>query len=292
MSSLRHFPNRYASIDDCPERFRNPLKRAINPARNIYDIIYSPGFVSSNVSVPASVFCTTDQEWFIASEAKRKSEGIGLACATYANTLLIGLIDILLYGQLRIDYASLEQSQSSVCFFNTVYEEIYRNAIQRMLGLMDGIKEPPAEKDQKVKKYLETWPHKFRNLAWDCLPPGSNILDALHWPTILGIFGQELGPAAALFFTDRHLVSLANERSRSWIVKKEEVNFGTIVTYFPLSRLGGFQIQKRTRFHVLELEARTSHGAGCFRLRFPPEYHDRVVQLVGNAAKEPLPKRL
>jgi len=120
MSSLRHFPTRYASIDDCPDQFRDPLKRAINPTRNIYDIIYSPGFVSGRFSVPASVFCVTDQEWLIASEPKRKSQGIGLACVTYADTLFIGLTDILLYGQLKIDYASMQRSKSSVCYFNTV----------------------------------------------------------------------------------------------------------------------------------------------------------------------------
>jgi hypothetical protein len=237
MSSLRYFPTQHADIDAFPDRFRDPLKQAIDGTRSIYKIIYSPGFMSGSVSVPGSVFCFTDREWVIASEPKRKSQGIDLASVTYADTLLIELADILLYGQVKIVYASEERSKSSACYFNTVYDDMYVKAIQRVLSLMDGIKEPAVEKDQKIMRYLETWPHKFRNSGWDFLPPGSSLLDAFHWPTILGAFRQELGPAAALFLTDRHLVSLADTRSRSWIVKKGEINYGTIVTYLPRSRL-------------------------------------------------------
>jgi hypothetical protein len=286
MSSLRHFPTQYTNIDDCPDRFRDPLKQAIDGTRNIYNIIYSPGFMSGSVSVPGSVFCVTDREWLIASEPKRKSEGIGLACGTYADTLLIELADILLYGQVKIVYASKERSKSGACCFNTVYDDMYLKALQRVLSFMDGIKEPAVEKDQKIMKYLETWPHKFRNSGWDFLPPGSSLLDAFHWPTILGAIRQELGPAAALFLTDRHLVSLADTQSRSWIVKKDEINYGTIVTYLPRSRLSGYQIQRHNRFHVLELETSTPHGAECFRVRFPPEFQNKVVELVRKAARD------
>lgn len=115
--------------------------------------------------MPGSVFCITDQQWLIALEAKKESPGVSIACATYTDTLLVGLTDVLLYGQLRIDYASVGRSESSECLFNTVYEEIYRKAIQQVLGLIDGIKEPATERDQKVKRYLENWPHKFRNLG-------------------------------------------------------------------------------------------------------------------------------
>jgi hypothetical protein len=286
MSSLRHFPAQYADIDACPDRFRDPLKQAIEGTRSIYKIIYSPGFMSGSVSVPGSVFCVTDREWVIAAEPKRKSAAIDLASVTYADTLLIELADVLLYGQVKIVYASKERSKSSACYFNTVHDDMYVKAIQRVLSLMDGIKEPAAEKDQKVMKYLETWPHKFRNSGWDFLPPGSSLLGAFHWPTILGAFRQELGPAAALFLTDRHLVSLADTRSRSWIVKKGEINYGTIVTYLPRSRLSGYQIQRHNRLHVLELETSTPHGAARFRVRFPPELQDKVVELISKTAPE------
>ena len=62
MSSVGHFPVRFTDIDECPEPFRDPLKSAINATDNIYDIIYSPAFVSGRSSVPGSVFCVTDRD--------------------------------------------------------------------------------------------------------------------------------------------------------------------------------------------------------------------------------------
>jgi hypothetical protein len=60
-------------------------RAAIDGTRNIYNIIYSPSFMSGSVSVPGSVSCFTDREWLIASEPKRKSEGIGLALLARRN---------------------------------------------------------------------------------------------------------------------------------------------------------------------------------------------------------------
>jgi hypothetical protein len=234
--------------------------------------------------VPGSVFCATDRGWYIVHEPKRKGDGIVLASAIYADTLLVELTDILLYSQLKIHYAFNDQSTSSECNFNTVFEDMYTKAIQRVLNLIDDVTGPVIEKDRRILTYLESWPHKFRNSGWDFLPPGSSILDALHWPTILGSFRRELEPAAALFLADRHIVSLADQRSRSWFVKKDSINYGVIVTYFPRSRISGFQIREHNRFHILELQASCVHGAECFQVRFPPEYREKVVGLISKAA--------
>lgn len=43
------FQNKLLAIS-AADRFRGPLKRAINPAGNIHEIIYSPGFVSGRVA--------------------------------------------------------------------------------------------------------------------------------------------------------------------------------------------------------------------------------------------------
>jgi hypothetical protein len=284
MSSVGRFPVQFTDIDECPVYSRDPLKRVINATENIYDIIYSPAFLSGGLLVPGSVFCVTDRGWLIVHEPKTKGDGIGLASAVYADTLLVEMTDILLHGQLKIHYAFNDQSASSACNFNTVFEDMYTKAIQRVLNLIDDVTEPALEKDRKILTYLETWPHKFRNFGWDFLPPGSSLLDALHWPTILGSFRRELGPAAALFLTDRHIVSLADQRSRSWFVKKDSINYGVIVTYFPRSRISGFKIREHNRFHILELQAGCIHGAECFQVRFPPEYQEKVVELVSKAA--------
>jgi hypothetical protein len=284
MSSLPQVPVQLSEIDHCPDHFRDRLKSAIDVTENIYDIIYSPAFFSGRASLPGSIFCVTDRQWLIVRESKKQGDRVGLKSAVYADTLLIELTDILLYGQLKLDYAFADGSESSACHFNAAFTNLYTNAIQRVLNFIDEIREPALERDVKIRTYLEAWPHKFRNLGWDFLPPGSSLLDALHWPTILGRFQLELGPALALFLTDRHIVCLAEERSRSWFVKRDHINHGVIVTYFPRSRVSGFRIEKRNRFHVLELQASGAHGSQRLQIRFPPECQERLAGLVSKAA--------
>jgi hypothetical protein len=57
MSSVGHLPVHFTGIEECPEPFREPLKRAIGARETIYDIIYSPPFISGRSSMPGSVFC-------------------------------------------------------------------------------------------------------------------------------------------------------------------------------------------------------------------------------------------
>jgi hypothetical protein len=243
MSSVQQVPVQFCDIDQCPRHFRDRLKRSVDVTENIYDIIYSPAFSSGTVWLPASVFCVTDRQWLIAQELKKKGDRVGLKRGVYADTLLIELTDILLYGQLKIGYAFTDRSESSACHFSAAFTNMYTNAIQRVLNFIDHVREAAIEKDKSIRTYLEAWPHKFRNWGWDFLPPGSSLLDALHWPTIVGIFRFELGPAAALFLTDRHIICLADQRSRSGFAEKDQINHGVIVTYFPRSRFSGFQIQ-------------------------------------------------
>jgi hypothetical protein len=284
MSSVQEFPVQFSNLDECPRHFRDRLKRAVDLTENIYDIIYSPAFSSGTASLPGSVFCVTDRQWLTAQEPKKRGHRVGLKSAVYADTLLIELTDILLYGQLKIDYALTDRGESSECHFNAAFTKIYTNAIQRVLNFIDNVQEAAIEKDKNIRSYLETWPHKFRNLGWDFLPPGSVLLDGLHWPAIIGIFRLAFGPAAALFLTDRHILCLADQRSRSWFAKKDQINHGVIVTYFPRSRFSGFQIQKHNRFHILELQARGAHGSHSFQVRFPPDYEQKVVGLISKAA--------
>jgi hypothetical protein len=284
MSSMAHLPVHLSGIDECPEPFRDPLRRAIGAGTNIYHIIYSPPLVSGRSSMPGSVFCVTDREWLIVREVRKR--GIELNRALYGDTLLVELTDILLYGRLKIVYAFNGQCKSGVCFFNTVSEDMYTNAIYRVLNLMEGVSEPAGEKDRTILTYLESWPLKFRNYGWDFLPPGCCLLEGINWPTILGRFRHELGPGIALLLTDRHLVVVADEPSRSWFVTENHVNVGVIVTFVPRNRISGFHIQKHNRFHILELLVSTAHRGKCFRVRFPPEYHEKIVQLASRAAAD------
>jgi hypothetical protein len=162
-------------------------------------------------------------------------------------------------------------------------EGMYTKAIQRILNFIDGIESCSSEKDRSILTDLKNWPLKFRNLGWLFLPPDSKLLGSLHWPTVLGVFRRELAPAAALFLTDRHLMIMAEETSRGWFVKRDRTKYGAITTYCPRSRISGFRVQERRRFHILELEAHGAHGAEEFQVLFPPERNEEVTKLLSQA---------
>jgi hypothetical protein len=70
------------------------------------------------------------------------------------DTLLVELTDILLYGQLKIHYAFNDQSTSSECNFNTVFEDMYTKAIQRVLNLIDDERGTPIKSSSATGKQL------------------------------------------------------------------------------------------------------------------------------------------
>lgn len=281
MSSVGHFPVRFAGLEECPDPFRDPLRHALSPSEAVLEIIYSPAFVTGKLCLPASVFCVTNRQWIMVHESR--SGDVRLDSAVFADTLLIELTGILLYGRMKLDYAISNRSDSSECYFNTVMGRVYSKALQRILNFIDGIESCSSEKDRSILTGLKNWALKFRNLGWLFLPPGSKLLGSIHWPTVLGVFRRELAPAAALFLTDRHLMIIAEEKSRAWFVKRDRTKYGAITTYCPRSRISGFQVQEHRRFHILELEANGAHGAKKFQLLFPPERNEEVTKLLNQA---------
>jgi hypothetical protein len=281
MSSVGHFSVQFAGLEECPEPFRDRLRHFLSPSEAVFEIIYSPAFVAGRLCLPASVFCVTNRQWIMLHESK--SGDVSLDSAAFADTLLIELTEILLYGQVRLSYAISNRSDSSACYFNTVMGYRYTRAIQRILTFIDGIESCSSEKDRSILMELKNWPLKFRNLGWLFLPPDSRLLGSLYWPTVLGVFQRELAPAAALFLTDRHLMIMAEEKSRAWFVKRDRTKYGAITTYCPRSRISGFQIQEHRRFHILELEAHGAHGTEEFQVLFPRERNEEVTKLLSRA---------
>ena len=285
MSSVGHFAVQFTGLEECPDPFRDPLRHALSPSEPILEIIHSPAFVAGKLCLPASVFCVTNRQWITVHESK--SGDVRLDSAVFADTLSIELTVILLYGRMKLDYAISARNYSSECYFNTVMGGMYTKAIHRILHFIHDIENCSSEDDRSILTDLKDWPLKFRNLGWLFLPPRSRLLRALHWPTVLGVFRRELAPAAALFLTDRHLMIMAEEKSRAWFVERDRTKYGAIITYFPRSRISGFQIQEHRRFHILELEAQGAHGAKKFQLLFPPERNEEVTKLMS----EVLPAR-
>jgi hypothetical protein len=278
MSPAVNFSSELTEVDQCPERFRAPLRETLDSDEDIRTLIYSPPFVAGKASLPGSVLGVTQRAWFIAHDVGHGE--VAIEKAAFTDTLLVELTVILLYGQVKIDCAKGEQSESSACFFNTVWQDLYGKALYQILDSIDGKTTPPWRKDDAITAALLDWPLKFRNLGLLHVPPASPLLGQLYWPTILGGFRRELAPAGALFLTDRHLIVVVEERSSAWFRKKDEVTYGASITYFPRGRLSGFQIQEHRRFHILELEAEGLAGAEEFQVLFPPENDQEIAKLL------------
>src|SRR6516165_8035838 len=148
MSSVGHFPAQFAGPEECPGPFREPLRRALSPSEAVLEIIYSPAFVTERLCLPASVFCVTNRQWIMVHESK--SGDVRLDSAVFADTLLIELTAILLYGRMKLDYATSNRSDSSECYFNTVMARMYTRAIQRILNFIDGRERCSSEKDRSI----------------------------------------------------------------------------------------------------------------------------------------------
>jgi hypothetical protein len=80
--------------------------------------------------------------------------------------------------------------------------------------------------DPKILKQFRTWSFKFQNYSLDYLPPGSQLSASFYWPTVFGLFRQELAAAGAILLTDRHLVIIAEEKSGFWFGPKDETKYG------------------------------------------------------------------
>jgi hypothetical protein len=281
VSFVDRFPFRVADIDHCPGRFRDSLREAVDVTDNISQIIYSPAFAAGKASLPGSVLCVTDRHWVIVHETRR--DGVVVEKAEFAETLFVEVTVILLYGQLKIDYVLGDHCRSGICYFNAVMEGFYTSAIEQVLNSIDGIWHPSGERDKKILQDLKDWPLKFRNFGWGYLPAGSKLLNTIYWPTVFGRFGREFASAGAIFLTDRHLVVIAEERSRSWFEKRDRTRYGATITYLPRTRISGFKIQERRRFRVLELEAHAAHGTKKFQVFFPTECQEEVSRLLRQA---------
>lgn len=110
----------------------------------------------------------------------------------FSESLFLELTSILLFGQLRIYYATLGKSYSAAVTFDTVGEEFYREAINLMLTGIDPALAAAADKDLNGASMFDTSLMKFRNEAQRYWPKGQRLLAAIQWPPISGGFQREL----------------------------------------------------------------------------------------------------
>lgn len=280
------FATKLDTINDAPEALRNVLLDNLPSRDSVRLLIHAPAFltlaersptapeVTPSLGTPATVLAVTSDGWLVASETE--DGGASVEKAHFHDTLFLELTSILLSGQLRIYFAAVGTSYSATMNFDTVGEELYREAIDLILSGIDRTPATTAEIDRGGTSPFEAWPLKFRSEAERYRPKGQRLLAATQWLAIIDGFQRELCRAGALLVTERELVLISEEKRSPRLHPGDFQKFGGIITYFPLVRLLDFHVSHHERFDVLALRVHAVHGGEKLEIIFPAD-HEKAV---------------
>jgi hypothetical protein len=281
------FPTRLNTVSDAPEPLRGALLEGLPSGEPLRLLVHAPAFSTQEEISPATVLALTDNGWIIASETE---DGATVEKSGFRNTLFLELTSILLLGQLRIVYAEVDAPHSVTIKFETVGDDLYREAIDLILAGIDPALQAVAEKDQGERSMFEAWPMKFRNEAQRYRPGGQRLLAALQWPVIFHEDRRELAPAGALLITKREIVLISEEKKNSAKsaekasskqdpegILAEEKSGGTI-TFVPRVRLADFRVTHQEHFGVLALQVHSGRGGEKLEIIFPSDEEEAISQ--------------
>lgn len=279
----RSFAGKAKNVDEAPEPFRQSLQENIEPDETVSLLVYSPVFKSAGRRIDATVLAITDERWLMLTE--EENGNVIVRGASFEDTLLLELTEILLFGQMKIDIASNGKSSSSALQFDVVEEEMYREAAHLILDAVEG--STPLTNDESFRsavQYVSDWPLNFRHGVLKFMPKGRRLLFATHWPALIGGFRRELAPAAALALTERELILVSDEKAPGWFSRREASKYGYVVTYFPRVRLAQHCISHQAKFALLELETHTTHGSEALQIMFPLQHESEVVECMDHVS--------
>ena len=282
MNIDNRFTSRARDIDEIPEPFRRHLRKHLTPDERVSFLAYAPAYTSvGGERFPASVLAVADQRWVIVEDEgdsnSRASE------AAFEDTLLLELTDVLLFGQLKIDFASRGETRSTAVQFNTSMDKLYHEAVHVVLNGIEGLAPFAEHSDREPVSPPSDWPLKFHNDIPKVIPPGRQLLSAVAWPAVNAGFRRELAPAAALAVTETEIILVADPPAGHMFVPQEDNKYGRVVTYFPLARLAQHRIVHHEQFSLLELEVHASHGEEKLQIIFPASHESQVSDLMDHA---------
>ena len=270
------FPTRLNTVSDAPEPLRSALVEILPSGEPTRLVVHAPAFAAGEEKSPATVLAVTNNGWLVASETE--GGGASVEKSSFSDTLFLEFKSILLLGQLRICFAAVDKSYSVTIRFETVEDEIYREAIDLILAGIDPALTSQTEKDRSEASIFEGWPMKIRNEAQRYWPTGQRFLAALHWPAVFGGPQGELAPAGALLVTERELVVIAEEKEflaerppETPSAEESKAIFGGIITFVPRTRLKDFHVSHQEGFGVLALQVHAAHGGKELKVNFPSD---------------------
>jgi hypothetical protein len=272
----KNFPTKLQAVDDVPEPLRRALKARISPSQQVCGIIHSPAFLAVD-DLPATALVVQKDGWLVATEDEG---GVSIQQSTFDETLSLELSSILLSGELKIFFVSVGRRCVATIPFNSVREDLYREAVNLIL---DGIDASPSFETlagDRPQPLLDAWPTKFRSEAEQYRPASQTLVAATRWDAVTSGFERDLSPAGALLVTARTMLSIVDQQlavqARRGCIEK----FGGITAYFPIARLSDFQISHHGRFGVLTLRLRAPHGHEQLELLFPSQREKAVTKTV------------
>jgi hypothetical protein len=270
------FPTKLDAIQDAPEALRKALLESFPSQESARFLVHSPLSSTADERSPATILAVTSAGWLLASE--NEAGGVSIQKSNFRDTLFVELTSILLWGQLKIHFITAGKSSIAVLRFDTVGEELYRDAIDL---IFEGIEQTLApsvevESDRDSTLIFKSWPIHFRNEAKRYQPKGQRLLAATHWPAVIGGFRRELSPACALLVTAREFVLIAEEKASPRQHAGDLHHFGGIITYIPIAQLKDFQLSQHERFDVLAFQVHAMDGGEELEIIFPSD-HERAV---------------
>jgi hypothetical protein len=275
------FATRADTAEDTPEPFRGALLQRLSPRDRIRLLAFNPSHTSQGVRSPATLLTLTDHRWLLVADDE--VGGTDVVECNFDDTLLVELTEILLYGQLKIDFVAGGTIGTCIIEFNTVTDKLYREAVHDILRGVEVGTAAEAAEEPAAFVVIETWPIMFRNAVQSTLPEGRRLVGAVQWEAVHGGFRRELSPAAALLATDHELLLISEERA--WVRGPGHAKYGHIATYFPLARLARFGLRRHERFSILDLEMHASHGGETLHILFAPEREQDVANVVESALR-------
>jgi hypothetical protein len=282
MDADDRFNERANIVDKTPEPFRSVLLERLSSHDSIELLTYMPSRTSHGVRSPPTLLTLTEHRWLVVSGDERGGADV-IECA-FDDTLAVELTEILLQGQLKIDFVGEGMTHSCVIAFNTFTGDLYRDAVRRILRRVE---RPAAISPQDcpvASPLAEMQPIIFRDAVPNPLAEGRCPVAAVQWPAVFGAYGRELAPAAALLTTDRELVLISEKRTG--IRMPGKAKYGYIATYFPLARLARFVLQRNERYILLEIDIQAARGGETIQARFPPECEQNVSQVLECAMRQ------
>jgi hypothetical protein len=284
------FPNKLKTIEDAPEPFRRALREQLSPADSVELLVYGPPYQFGASRKPGSLLAIADTRWLAAVADDEGEVAASVYQSDYANTLLLEVTSVLLYGCLKIDFTTGGPAQNVRVYFNTVMDHLYQHAAQLLLDKMDSVGKPPPPETPKMPAQLEPLPMKFQSAILHATPEGERLLEVVHCSVVLGHkrlwFQRELAPEAVLSLTDRELMIVSDEKSWSWLPRAREAKYGSVVTHCPFSRFAGFHIERREGVATLTLRTHAAQGGDTFQIDFPSEKEREIVALMEHAIGE------